>query len=509
MTLCRKWFSIALLISLVNWSNSFGQQERTVVYPKDNGAALENPGMGWFLHYYDNSTAAYGSRLAPSDTLDDFPGLTAIYMRLPWSYIEPNEGQFNWSVVDGPSQRWIDKGKKVTFCFTCCESWLRYATPEWVKKAGAKGYYFDHAKGLIENGPCWEPDYDDPIFMEKLDKFLAAAAARYDGNPDVAFIDMGSFGVWGEGHTYWSTRLAYPASTICRHIDLHLKHFKKTLLAANDDFSLQVGKDTADTPKVVKQKEFEQLLPMQMTETIDYAFKKGMTLRDDSILVNGGKNAYFHEAMAQPFWPRLPVILESDHFGGSRDRGAWGDGSRYLQAVEDYHASYASIHWWPREFLAQNRELVNQINMKLGYRLQLVEASWPAEITVGSNFTFTSKWRNAGVAPCLPGGYIALTLKDGKGGIISVSVDEQFDVKDLPVGAPGQAQIRNQEAAFAISPHSHSGYGSKTIEPGIYEVYISIGTRIGTPHISLPLPECDGKRRYHIGTVKIVSDKSK
>ena len=49
--------------------------DRTAVRPKDTGVALENPGMGWVFHYYDNEPANYGSKLEPSDTVDDFPGL--------------------------------------------------------------------------------------------------------------------------------------------------------------------------------------------------------------------------------------------------------------------------------------------------------------------------------------------------------------------------------------------------------------------------------------------------
>ena len=93
---------------------------------------------------------------------------------------------------------------------------MRYATPEWVEKAGAKGYNFTPGQ-LDENGAFWEPDYNDPVFLEKLDHFLAAMAARYDGNPEVAFIDVGSFGVWGEGHLWASTQMEYPGETIIRH----------------------------------------------------------------------------------------------------------------------------------------------------------------------------------------------------------------------------------------------------------------------------------------------------
>jgi hypothetical protein len=445
------------------------QPELRVLTPPDTGAALENPGMGWVLHFYDNEVRNYGSKLAPSDTVDDFPGLTVVYLRIAWSFLEPKEGQFNWAVVDAPAQRWIAKGKQVAFRFSCTESFMRYATPEWVQKAGARGYNFRPGK-LDENGPFWEPEYDDPVFLEKLDHFLAAAAARYDGSPDVAFIDVGSFGVWGEGHTFASTKKLWPASTLLRHIDLHRKHFKRTLLAANDDFSFQGN------------------------GVIDYAQQKGFTLRDDSILVQGGTNAYFHAAMAQPFWPGVPVILESEHYGGSRDRGHWKDGSQYLQAIEDYHASYASIHWWPREFLTENKVLVEKINLRLGYRLQLVRLSWPEKASVNGGFPVAAQWRNAGVAPCLPGGYPAITLKDDQGGIVGVFVDESFDVRSLPVGAPQKTEIRSQTVAFQLPFH---------LKPGTYGVFISVGTRAGTPRIALPLADADGQRRYRVGAIEV------
>src|ERR1019366_5374733 len=80
-------------------------------------------------------------------------------------------------------------------------------------------------------------DLLDPAFLEKLDHFLAAMARRYDGNPNVAFIDIGSFGMWGEGHTGFSSRLdeEQTLAVTRKHIDPHVKHFKQTLLCISDD----------------------------------------------------------------------------------------------------------------------------------------------------------------------------------------------------------------------------------------------------------------------------------
>ena len=131
--------SAAVLVSLSSLASA-QEAPRTTIQPQDTGEALNSPGMGWVLHFYDNVPSNYGSQLAYSDTVDDFPGLTVVYLRIPWSYIEPEEGKFNWSVVDSPGQRYIAKGKQVAFRFSCSESWMRYATPEWVERAGAKGH---------------------------------------------------------------------------------------------------------------------------------------------------------------------------------------------------------------------------------------------------------------------------------------------------------------------------------------------------------------------------------
>lgn len=465
---------------------------RVVVQPKDTGEALINPGMGWQLHHYDNGIRKYGLELEPSDTVDDFPGASSIYLRLAWSFIEPEEGKFNWSSVDTPMQKWAAKGWTVAFRFSCSESSLDqpYATPEWVRKAGAKGYFVSPRKGIDPEGKLWEPDYDDPIFLAKLDRFLAAAAARYDGNPHVAFIDVGSFGVWGEGHTGATSRLPYSARTVRTHLDLHARHFKRTLLAANDDFSNQ-GRGL---------------------EVLDYARKLGMTLRDDSILVQCGAQAYHHAYVAHRFWPDLPVILEGEHYGSSVQRGCWGDGSRFMDAIEEYHASYATVHWYPREFLEKNRELVRKANLRLGYRLQLLEASWPAEVKPGEPLLMGYRWRNAGVAPCYPGGRPAVTLKDAKGGIAGVFVDEEFDMRALPVGPPDQAmpvgrEMKSQSQAsrplmpFALPP-------ANILKPGRYTLWISVGDRTGGPQIALPLPDGDGQKRYKLGAVTIAASAS-
>jgi len=228
--------------------------------------------------------------------------------------------------------------------------------------------------------------------------------------------------------------------------------------------------------------------------SIDYARSQGLTLRDDSILVEPAPRAYFSDRMAQDFWPTLPVILESGHYGYAKSINAWGDGSEYLRAVEDYHGSYVSIHANPIEFLRENRDLIDRMNLRIGYRLNLVEASWPTVASRQGPLSIASRWANVGVAPCYPGGHPAWSLFDAEGRLLATLVDTGFDVRSLSVGPPGQAPQVAREHSFALPPH---------IAAGEYEVRVSMGDEKGTPTIALPLSGDDGHRRYSLGRIAL------
>ena len=65
---------------------------------------------------------------------------------------------------------------------------------------------------------------------------------------------------------------------------------------------------------------------------------------------------------------KFPVILEHEHYHASKQKGAWRP-DLLLKSVEDYHASFMSIHGFPKEYLAENREMIDWINKRMGYRL--------------------------------------------------------------------------------------------------------------------------------------------
>ena len=460
-----------------------------VVRPADDGRPLSNPDMGFTMMYYSN-LPFYGDRLDTADALEWFPSATICYLRLPWSRLEPEEGVFNWSALDTPAQRWIRRGGQIALRVTASEHWMRFATPEWVKKAGVNGteYVLGFGWGSDERPDGflpWDPDFGDEIFLEKLENLVRALSERYDGDERVAFVDIGSYGLWGEGHTFASSKVPEDKRLvdIKKHIDIWTRHFRKTRLVISDDID---GHDNHSGS-----------YPL-----LDYARSKGVSWRDDSILVS--KSTPWHHAdQAERYWRTMPVVLEHQHYNQSQREGAW-NAAKLVEAVEAHHASFMSIHGRPKNLYRDNKDAFDTIALRIGYRFRPVEIAWPDIIESGDGakpFTVAFSFANAGVAPSYRSYYPCLTVKDARKAIVSVLADGDFDLRRLePAASPGEAKVLTHEARFCI------GVGGYPVVPeGDFDVFLSVGRRDGTPVVELPLSDGDGERRYRVGRISIRS----
>jgi hypothetical protein len=324
--------------------------------------------------------------MAPNDSLPDFPGLNDIYLRLAWSFLEPQEGVYNWEVIDSIINRWVAWGHTVSFRITCKETEFVYATPEWVKKAGAKGKFIEHPDLDVK---AWAPDYDDPIFLEKLESFHKAFAARYDGKPWVEYIDIGSVGEWGEGHTAYSGWDDVPIETIKKHIDLFKRCYKHSVLIISDDFIGQ--RDTDDGSDY---------------EIYHYCLEKGIGFRDDSVNVAWYKYLGFGFScirtpeLFNKVYKSIPVVLESDHYGDVVKDGMWIRGAGLEKAILETHATIIGFHYYPNEWLKDNYELGCHLANLSGYWYFPKFAMMPDTFRTKSNRNYIRlTWENHGVAP--------------------------------------------------------------------------------------------------------------
>ncbi len=390
---------------------------------------LKNPYKGWYHHLLDNGIKQYG--IKDDSVFASFPGMDHLYLRLAWSYLEPKDGEFDWSYINRVVEKYVPKGYKISFRITCSETGkypdfvgeqvdgVQYATPSWVAKAGAKGTIVDRGNGRTKS---WVPKWNDPVFLEKLDQFHKAFTARYDGQQWVSYVDIGSIGDWGEGHTSSSTKVPPTMAEVKTNIDIYLKNYKKCQLVVNDDLL-----------------SYEKPIN-EMDELYQYAISKGITLRDDSPMVSvyvqyclktwSVKYPQFYD----PLYLKKPIVFELEHYKIVKSDGNWlgknGEdtiakygysGAEIMRkAIETMHATYIGYHGYSEEWLADNPDLTRELANHCGYWYFPVKANLPGKFTKEENL-FTIEWLNKGVAPAYNTFGLALRFESEK-------PDKSFDL---------------------------------------------------------------------------------
>ncbi|MCQ2433464.1 MAG: beta-galactosidase, partial [Clostridia bacterium] len=318
----------------------------------DDKTVLKNPHKGWFIHYIDNGfrRPAYRDSCEKGDYFTDFPGLNHLYIRFDWSDIEREKGVYNFSPIDDIMEEWGPYGYRFSLRMCCFETGYEYATPKYVFEEGAKGIM------IPGSGP--QPDYGDPIFLAYLEKFVEALAKKYDGDPRIEIVDIGSYGTWGEGHTSVGDFVIYPPEVVKRHFDIHAKYFTKTFLLCNDDHI--IGRMAHGEEEV--------------NDMLDYVDARGFGIQDDSICCGGYAEDMCYDTMRSRWafdklYKNAPACIELEHYSMVRpDHDMYFRGGFTIaEALKHAHATFAGFHAVPRKWLRNELYLTEYCANRLGY----------------------------------------------------------------------------------------------------------------------------------------------
>jgi hypothetical protein len=462
----------------------------------DDRTPLANPHKGWYHHFPDNHPDKY--RIARDADLLQIPGMDHLYFRLAWSYLEPQEGRFDWSPIDREVEKWTAKGLGIAFRITPKETSVdrpeqRYATPRWVMEAGAKGGHYRMGQATGPDGP-WEPDYGDPIFLEKLDRFLAAFAARYDGKPYVRYVDVGSIGDWGEGHSWAGSRKEVSLATRRAHLALYTKHFTKSQLIISDDFVHALTD------------------PAERRAFHEEVIRAGLGYRDDSIMVNGyltGMSDTFTvrtpEFFADAYRTR-PNVLELEHYRTVVEQGNWTGrpGSNVAQhgggktgpdyfrgAVGLLHATYIGYHGDAARWYADNPELTAELLNRCGYWYFLHHVRVPGPLRAGAENELALTWENRGVAPAYHDYrlHVRLVAADG-----TVALDRDLDAGNR-AWLPGKCE----------EPRPYRLAIPDGVKPGTYTLKVKLRSPEAGRDVAIALQPAlrDADGFYRVGPVAV------
>jgi hypothetical protein len=355
------------------------------IIPQQTDEILANPVMGW-------ETFHRSSRL--DRNLPSWIPSTVYYVRWGWGELEPRPGKIAFDLVDRTLQEAHDSGQTLAFRVMCCSTTRNEPYhPRWLTEIGGKELIAEY-----EGSSFPIADLDDPITLQRHLDFIRRLGARYDGHPDLAHVDLGSIGWWGEWHLSGSQKNRLPThQNRNKVVDAYLAAFKKTPL----------------------------LMLIGGGPCLKYAAEHGAGWRADCLGDMGGfsKNWYhmrdsypvsLKESGIHDVWKTAPIAWETCWDMRKWVREGWSVRYIFNYALA-LHASYINNKSAPLPPGEEVRLELERFLRRLGYRFVLNELQHPSEIRAGTKLDLLMKWQNIGSAPCYKPYRLAYRLTNAQG----------------------------------------------------------------------------------------------
>jgi hypothetical protein len=217
-----------------------------------------------------------------------------------WAQLEPQEGVYDWSRVDAVLGAAHFKGKRVAVRVYTNKGEFGQSTPDWVFDGGAQVFY-------DRPGSARQPVPTDPVFTAKFERFLAEFGRRYNGHPDIEFVQTNAgMGTWGE--MVWGSPDEYRPAGWSPDVQVATSH------AWIDRWRAAFP----STPLVL----MENAIGFDIVERVaDYAVSRGFYLQAN----DPGHPSRSQEIMAR-YAGRTRIILEIENGGCRTSTGPAFDG---------------------------------------------------------------------------------------------------------------------------------------------------------------------------------------
>ena len=438
-----KYVSMLSLLAVVALGNGItdAAAQQVVKRFKETEENFANPGQGWMTG--DRAPRGEGR----------FPYSVA-YLRLSWDDLEPAQGQFNWRLIDESLQAWAKREVRIAFRVMTASAHTKgyYCTPKWLFDAGCHGYDYTEGGGDVTSGGTpikrVEPDYGDPLFLREHGRFMRALAEHYDGNPAVEFIDIGSYGIWGE----WHTKHPQPWAVRKQIIDMYLSGFRKTQLVSMSDDA----------------------------EALAYALAHGTGFRRDGVgspwheanWIGSAKYAAVRGFAEQ--WKLAPVVFEWYGPYDYLQKRGWSF-DRALDFMQANHVTYINDN--VGKVPAEQMPKLEKLARLAGYRFVLREVSHPGHAAKGKILNVNMKWSNVGVGKLYRRYPLVLCLLDAQGAVVCHTAQTRVDPSSW---LPGDVRVKaTLRLPTALAAGSYT-LGMALVDPATEKPAIHIASEI--PH---------------------------
>ena len=331
-----------------------------------SASEILNPSRGFFRWN--------GEEVAPYPSIDR-------YKRYKWNDIETSQGVYNFSALDAEAAAAASdpNGKgKFSFGIRCVVEGSTRSYPTYLD--GLMTSWYSTAKS------CWVPDWNDVDFLTRLAALMDTLGARYNYDPRIGYIEIRTYGNWGEWHMtgFETTPPTRPASvqnitnsSVYSIIDSHVNAFpnKQIIMMTDNNIGLTyaLSKTGLNHPIGWRRDSW----------CYDPTFS---IIKSQSSWTTGGGSTR---------WQTAPVVLEG--YGGTKMKSNIG-----YQEVIDYHGSAIGNGNFNTTWSSMTQGCKDTMLFcakTSGYRYIIRSVTFPTAIIPGQNATFITGWSNVGVAP--------------------------------------------------------------------------------------------------------------
>jgi len=396
-----------------------------------------------------------------------------------WNAQNPAEGVYDWSAIDADLAAAAALGKQFSFRIYTMrgESFGGHKVPDWVVAKGA----------VIQGG---QPRYSNCIYQQYWADFVEQMRLRYDGNPDIAFLDIsgyGNFNEWSwQNQTEWDDDFANPTTldgmARRRLADMFLGGsgtIDCTLSGGGTQSVSYSYPGFQATQLVMPYAGIQQSTRYVASRRSDVGFREdclGSPDHTDGMLESVGD-------VIATIWPNAPVVYE---LCGIEDL------TSALEVLQTTHGSAVHENGGDND-LDGLRDLLRYS----GYRFVLAEATFPDVSTWTGSIDVDMTWRNVGFAPAY-----AKTGQDFElrfylleaGGAVAASWTLPTDPNDwMPADPIGSAAVDNTfSGSLPLPPGLH--LAQYTAAVGVFDLRTA-------SHVKVANEGRDAEERLVLGTV--------
>jgi len=346
---------------------------------------ITNPGIGW-----QDGPEPFGILGFP-ETVD-----YSYRRKISWAILNPIEETYDWTALDQQLEEAKSSGKQFSFrVYTMVgEGYEGHVMPDWVLIKGAS---------LFPNG---EPDYSNCVYQEEWGEFVNELVRTYDGNSDIAFIDISGYGnfnewAWQDQQTEWDGAwedyvesgdmlpqdhfMTLDGQARRRLADMFIGGEYREHQCQNADGSISEVYYSYDGFR-----ETQLLMPYAgIVQSSEYVFarRKDVGFRYDCLGLRGKYVFDKTNSILRDVWRTAPVAFEL-----CKPEDVEVEDVGWL--LENAHGSIVHNNNW-----AYDLDTLSNVMKYAGYRYFLQEAEFHVE---KKNINIRMFWKNIGFAPSYP-----------------------------------------------------------------------------------------------------------